>query len=89
MDVDGKLNQDIQAKGRAIRWEVNASDLVTVRILLPAQRVLLFDREPVGLDPGPRMARRAQPDRMTPEIRWRRIAVVTSVLDQKAHAQAS
>src|SRR5262249_22066899 len=60
-------------------------DVISVGILLPAQRGRRLDGETVGLDAGARVRRGTEPQRVRPECRRRQVLVVAPVLDEEAH----
>ena len=85
-NVDRQLDQHIERAHERLGREMHARHVVPVRVLLPAQAVLLLDLQPIRLDARARVRGRPQPNRVRPERGRRRIAVVALVLDQQPHS---
>jgi hypothetical protein len=85
LDVDGELDDHVEAREPIAVAEGQARHVVGVRVLLPVDQRLLRQGEAVALDVGAGVGRRAQPHHVRAQVRRPRVDVTRSVLDQEAH----
>ncbi len=84
-DVDRHLDEEVEGGHPLPRLERDARDVISGGILLPPQPARLRDVERVGLYLRLRMGGGAKANRVRPEGGRAVVAVVSSVLEEKAH----